>query len=92
VLFNAGFNEQVFSPKLWKKKHFGADPGSTTLDRKRIYANPSSYSNRNLNPKAQLCFRTDKMTSFSIKCTDTANPSYRLGEKRKKAHFNSEKW
>jgi len=32
--------------------------GSTTLDRKRIYANPSS------NPKAQLCFRTDEMTSF----------------------------
>jgi len=32
--------------------------GSTTLDRKCIYANPSS------NPKAQLCFRTDEMTSF----------------------------
>jgi len=31
-----------------------------TFDRKRIYANPSSYPN----PKAQLCFRTDEMTSF----------------------------
>jgi len=44
--------------------------GSTTLHRKRIYANPSSYPNSNpntspnLNPKAQLCFRTDEMTSF----------------------------
>jgi len=47
-----------------------------TFDRKRFYANPSSYpnlnsnsninpsSNPNPNPKAQLCFRTDKMTSF----------------------------
>jgi len=34
--------------------------GSTTLDRKRIYANPSSYPN----PKVQLCFRTNEMTSF----------------------------
>jgi len=38
--------------------------GSTTLDRKRIYANPSSYSNPNTNPKAQLRFWTDEMTSF----------------------------
>jgi len=40
--------------------------GSTTLDQKRIYANPSSYpnSNRNANPKAQLCFQTNEMTSF----------------------------
>jgi len=30
------------------------------FDRKRIYANPSSYPN----PKAQLRFRTDEMTSF----------------------------
>jgi len=37
-----------------------AQIGSTTLDRKRIYANPSSY----LNPKVQLCFWTDEMTSF----------------------------
>jgi len=36
--------------------------GSTALDRKRIYANPSSYPNSN--PKAQLCIRTDEMTSF----------------------------
>jgi len=36
--------------------------GSTTLDRKRIYANPSSYPNPN--PKAQLRFRTEEMTSF----------------------------
>jgi len=47
-----------------------------TFDRKHIYANPSSYPNPNSNPnpntnlnpnsnpKAQLCFRTDKMTSF----------------------------
>jgi len=55
-----------------------------TFDRKRIYANPSSYpkpnsnfnpntnskpnsnpnSNSNPNLKAQLCFRTDEMTSF----------------------------
>jgi len=45
-----------------------------TFDRKRIYANPSSYPNPNTNlnpnpnsnpnPKAQLCFRTDVMTSF----------------------------
>jgi len=49
-----------------------------TFDRKRIYANPSSYPNPNSNPKtnlnsnsnpnpnpeAQLCFRTDEMTSF----------------------------
>jgi len=51
-----------------------------TFDRKRIYANPSSYPNPssnsnpntnpnsnpnpNPNPKAQLCFRTDEMTSF----------------------------
>jgi len=33
-----------------------------TFDRKRMYANPSSYPNTN--PKAQLCFRTDEMTSF----------------------------
>jgi len=33
-------------------------------DRKRIYASPSSYPNSNPNPKAQLCFRTDEMTSF----------------------------
>jgi len=67
------------------KKHLKGNKGSTTLhlientfDRKRIYANPSSYpnpnsnSNRNTNPnrnsnpnpKAQLCFRTDEMTSF----------------------------
>jgi len=40
--------------------------GSSTLDRKRIYANPSAYpnSNPNRNPEAQLCFRTDEMTSF----------------------------
>jgi len=50
--------------------------GSTTLDRKRIYANPSSYPNPksisnsntnpnpNSNPKAQLRFRTEEMTSF----------------------------
>jgi len=44
--------------------------GSTTLDRKCIYANPNSYpnsnhnTNSNPNPKAQLCFRTDEMTSF----------------------------
>jgi len=49
-----------------------------TCDRKRIYANPSSYPNPisnsnpntnpnpnpNPNPKAQLCFWTDEMTSF----------------------------
>jgi len=47
-----------------------------TFDRKRIYANPSSSpnpnsnpntnpnSNHNRNPNAQLCFRTDEMTSF----------------------------
>jgi len=43
-----------------------------TFDRKRIYANPSSYPNSNTNPnpnlspnpKAQLCFRTEEMTSF----------------------------
>jgi len=39
-----------------------------TFVRKRIYANPSSYPNSNTNinpnPKAQLCFRTDEMTSF----------------------------
>jgi len=42
------------------------------LDRKRIYANPSSYPNLNSNPninpnpkpKAQLCFRIDEITSF----------------------------
>jgi len=34
-----------------------------TFERKRIYANPSSYPNS----KAQLCFRTDEMTSFSDK-------------------------
>jgi len=36
------------------------------VDRKRIYANPSSYPNSspNTNPKAQFCFRTDKMMSF----------------------------
>jgi len=53
--------------------------GSTTLlentfDCKRIYANPSSYPNPNFNPNtspntnpnlnAQLCFRTDEITSF----------------------------
>jgi len=45
---------------------------NTFYDSKRIYANPSSYpnpnpnSNPNPNPnlKAQLCFRTDEMTSF----------------------------
>jgi len=39
-----------------------------TFDRKRIYANLSSYpnfnSNPNSNPKAKCCFRTDEMTSF----------------------------
>jgi len=45
--------------------------GSTTLDRKRIYANISSYPNSNSSPKAQLCFRTNEMTSFfDHKCTD----------------------
>jgi len=60
-----------------------------TFDRKRIYTNPSSYpnpnsnfnpntnpkpnSNPNPNPKAQLCFRTDEMTSFFDKCNDTLN-------------------
>jgi len=34
--------------------------GSTTLDRNRIHANSSS----NPNPKAQLCLRSDEMTSF----------------------------
>jgi len=44
------------------------------FDQNRIYANPSSdpYPNPNTNPnsnpnpkpKAQLCFRTDEMTSF----------------------------
>jgi len=34
------------------------------FDRKHIYANLSSYPNSNRNPKAQLCFRTNKMTSF----------------------------
>jgi len=40
------------------------------FDRKRIYANPSTYPipnsnpNPNPNPKAQLCFQTDEMTSF----------------------------
>jgi len=40
--------------------------GSTAIDRNRICANPSSYPNPNCNPnpKAQLCFRTDEMTSF----------------------------
>jgi len=47
--------------------------GSTTLDRKRMYANPSSYpnSNCNLNPNVQLCFRTDEMTSFFDQVHDT---------------------
>jgi len=43
-----------------------------TFDQKRIYANPSSYLNPNSNPntnpnsnsKAQLCFRSDEMTSL----------------------------
>jgi len=41
-----------------------------TFDRKRIYANLSSYpnpnsnSNPNPNPKAQLRFSTDETTSF----------------------------
>jgi len=49
-----------------------------TFDRKRIYANLSSYpnlnsnsnsntnpnTNSNPNPTAQLCFPTDEMTSF----------------------------
>jgi len=51
-----------------------------TFDRKRIFANPSPYPNpksnfnpninpisnpnANPNPEAQLCFRTDEMTSF----------------------------
>jgi len=59
----------------------------STFNRKRIYANPSSYPNPNSssnpntspncnsksnpNPKAQLCFRTAKWRHFSIKCTDT---------------------
>jgi len=42
------------------------------FDRKRIYTNPSAYPNPNSNsnpnsnpnPEAQLCFRTDEMTSF----------------------------
>jgi len=42
------------------------------FDRKRIYANPSATANPNSNPntnpnpnpEAQLCFRTDEMTSF----------------------------
>jgi len=42
-----------------------------TFDRKRIYANPSSYPN----PKAQLCFRPDEMTSFLIKCNNTLKNS-----------------
>jgi len=41
-----------------------------TFDQKRIYAYPIAYPNfnsnpiSNPNPKAQLCFRTDEMTSF----------------------------
>jgi len=40
--------------------------GSTTLDRKRIYANPSSYSNPNPNVQFifRSCFRTDEITLF----------------------------
>jgi len=33
--------------------------------------NPKPKPNSNPNPKAQLCFRTDEMTHFSIKCNDT---------------------
>jgi len=39
-----------------------ANEGSSTLDRKHIYANPSSYPNPD--PNAQLCFWTNEMTSF----------------------------
>jgi len=58
-----------------------------TFDRKRIYANPSSYPNPNSNsnpninpnsnpnPNAQLCFRTDEVTSFF-------DQVYRYPEKR----------
>jgi len=46
------------------KLYFSCEKGTTTFDRKRIYANPSSYPNTNPDPKAQLCFRTDEMTSF----------------------------
>jgi len=37
-----------------------------TFDRKRIYTNSISYPNPNSNPnpKAELCFQTDEMTSF----------------------------
>jgi len=35
-----------------------------SFDRKRIYANLSIYPNSNPNPKAQLSFRTDEVTSF----------------------------
>jgi len=45
-----------------KKDRKIAKNGSTPLDRKRIYANSSAYPNPN--PKAQLCFRTNEMTSF----------------------------
>jgi len=47
--------------------------GSTTLARKRIYANFRSYPNSKPNSplKAQLCFQTDERRHFSIKCIDT---------------------
>jgi len=44
--------------------------GSTTLDRKRIYANPSAYPNTN--PKRKYVFGLTKWRHFSIKCNDTA--------------------
>jgi len=42
------------SASLWLGRwRSSVSDGSTTLDRKRIYANPSSYPNTNPNPKAQ---------------------------------------
>jgi len=63
-----------------------------TFDRIRIYANPSSYPkpnsnynyntnyNPNTNPKAQLCFRTDEMTS----CFDQVYRYQKVGLKSTK--------
>jgi len=53
-------NNSIFKCTTIKEMLSTVLKGSTTLDRKRIYANHSSYPK----PKAQLCFRTDEMTSF----------------------------
>jgi len=56
---------KVGNPNYAYQKHIHTNPSS--------YLNPNSNSNTNPNPNSKgiLCFQTDVMGHFSIKCNDT---------------------